>query len=158
MKQVIKPSTAILMNKALAQVVERGSGRRAQLPMTQAAGKTGTSQAYRDAWFIGYTGNYTAGVWVGNDNFKPMNRVTGGRIPAMIWQHMMNVIHEKIDLMPIFGLEDIPFKPNISIDQKKSEETKLITINSLNDAMIPILNQLIIFVKNEPIKLTESKN
>ena len=53
------------------------------------AGKTGTSQDFRDAWFVGYTANITAAVWVGNDNNAPMNKVTGGTLPAVIWKDFM---------------------------------------------------------------------
>jgi membrane peptidoglycan carboxypeptidase len=72
----------------LKATVQQGSGRRARLPIT-AFGKTGTSQEYRDAWFIGFAGNLVAGVWVGNDDFSPMKRVTGGSLPAEIWQAFM---------------------------------------------------------------------
>ncbi len=72
----------------LRGTVESGSGRRARLPI-RAYGKTGTSQDYRDAWFIGFAGNLVVGVWVGNDDFKPMKRVTGGSLPAEIWVSFM---------------------------------------------------------------------
>jgi penicillin-binding protein 1A len=68
--------------------VERGTGRRAQLPI-RAHGKTGTSSDYRDAWFIGFAGNLVVGVWLGNDDFTPMKRVTGGSLPAEIWVRFM---------------------------------------------------------------------
>lgn len=78
------------MNAMLSEVVQTGTGRRAKLangrPM---AGKTGTSQDFRDAWFVGYTANIVASVWVGNDNGAPMNKVTGGTIPAAIWKDFM---------------------------------------------------------------------
>lgn len=72
----------------LRGTVESGTGRRARLPIP-AYGKTGTSQDYRDAWFIGFAGNLVVGVWVGNDDFKPMKRVTGGSLPAEIWVTFM---------------------------------------------------------------------
>ncbi len=62
--------------------------RRAQLEFTYSAGKTGTSSAYRDAWFIGFTGQYVVGVWLGNDDFTPMSRVTGGSFPAQTWHEL----------------------------------------------------------------------
>lgn len=78
------------MNNMLAEVVLSGTGRRARLsngrPM---AGKTGTSQDFRDAWFVGYTANLVASVWVGNDDGTPMNQVTGGTIPAAVWKDFM---------------------------------------------------------------------
>lgn len=88
--RVAHPATIGQMNAMLSEVVESGTGRRARLangrPM---AGKTGTSQDFRDAWFVGYTANLVASVWVGNDNGAPMNKVTGGTIPAAIWKDFM---------------------------------------------------------------------
>lgn len=72
----------------LRGTVERGTGRRARLPI-RAHGKTGTSQDYRDAWVIGFAGNLVVGVWVGNDDFSAMSRVTGGSLPAEIWATFM---------------------------------------------------------------------
>jgi len=69
-------------------VVERGTGRAARLDGF-AAGKTGTSQNYKDAWFIGFSELLVVGVWVGNDDGMPMNKVTGGRLPARIWKDFM---------------------------------------------------------------------
>ena len=63
-------------------VVEDGTARRAMLDGITAAGKTGTTNAYRDAWFVGYTGNFVCGVWFGNDDYSPTNRMTGGSLPA----------------------------------------------------------------------------
>lgn len=78
------------MNAMLAEVVKTGTGRRARLANNRPmAGKTGTSQDFRDAWFVGYTANMVASVWIGNDNGAPMNKVTGGTIPAVIWKDFM---------------------------------------------------------------------
>ena len=101
----------------LANVPKWGTGRRADLKMTTAAGKTGTTQSYRDAWFVGYTGNYTAAVWYGNDNYQPTNRLTGGSLPAMTWQRIMEFAHTGIDLLPIPG---IPQPENA--EPKKSDD------------------------------------
>lgn len=76
----------------LSHVINRGTGKKAQLPYF-AAGKTGTTQNYRDAWFVGWAGGYVAAVWVGNDNEKPMNKVGGGTIPAEIWHDVMLAAH-----------------------------------------------------------------
>ncbi len=76
------------LDRLLRKVVSSGTGRAAQLPIP-AAGKTGTSQDYRDAWFVGYAGNLVVGVWVGNDDESAMNRVTGGSVPARIWKRFM---------------------------------------------------------------------
>ncbi len=85
---VIAPELVGLMNEMLTGVITRGTGKSAALPRP-AAGKTGTTQEYRDAWFIGYTADLVAGVWLGNDDNSPMNRVTGGSLPAAAWRSFM---------------------------------------------------------------------
>ena len=85
---VVAPELAGAMNEMLAGVIARGTGRSAALPRP-AAGKTGTTQEYRDAWFIGYTADLVAGVWFGNDDNTPMNKVTGGTLPAAAWRDFM---------------------------------------------------------------------
>jgi penicillin-binding protein 1A len=105
-RRVLSEGAAVAMNSILVQIPEWGTGRRAALPMTRAAGKTGTTQSYRDAWFVGFTGNYTAAVWFGNDDFTPTKRLTGGSLPAMTWQRMMSYAHQNIELKPIPGIEE----------------------------------------------------
>jgi hypothetical protein len=75
----------------LNEVVLYGTGRAAALPDREVAGKTGTSSEFRDAWFVGYSNELVAAVWVGNDDFKPMKKVTGGSLPAQIWNGFMKV-------------------------------------------------------------------
>ena len=82
------------LNDMLNAAVVYGTGRRAALPDRPAAGKTGTTQDFRDAWFMGYTAQFAAGVWVGNDNGTPMNHATGGSLPAEIWKQVMRIAHE----------------------------------------------------------------
>lgn len=99
------------MNDMLNAVVVMGTGKGAALPAHPAAGKTGTSQNFRDAWFIGYTGHYLAGVWVGNDNGSPMNRVTGGSLPARIWKAAMTEAHRGRRPKPLPGTYTSSLKP-----------------------------------------------
>ena len=87
-RRILDAEAVLQMNSMLEDVINRGTGRRAQLPF-YAAGKTGTSQDYRDAWFVGFTGKYVCAVWVGNDDNSPMRGVTGGTLPAEIWQKVM---------------------------------------------------------------------
>lgn len=105
-EQVVAREDAIDLNFMLSHVPEIGTGRRAQLEFTVAAGKTGTTQAYRDAWFIGYTGKYTASVWYGNDDFTSTRRMTGGSLPAMTWKEIMSAVHTEQDILPIPGAVD----------------------------------------------------
>jgi penicillin-binding protein 1A len=106
--RVLSEQAVAYMNQMLVKVPEEGTGRRGALPNIRSAGKTGTTQAYRDAWYVGYTGNYTAAVWLGNDDFTSTRNMTGGSLPAMTWQRMMAYVHQNIELKPIPGL-DAPF-------------------------------------------------
>ncbi|MCK5777723.1 MAG: PBP1A family penicillin-binding protein [Rhodospirillales bacterium] len=89
---VVPPHLVGPMNNMLHKVITDGTGKAAAFGR-DAAGKTGTSQNYRDAWFVGYTANYMAGVWLGNDDGAPMNHVTGGSYPARIWRDVMAQAH-----------------------------------------------------------------
>ncbi|MGB7204686.1 MAG: PBP1A family penicillin-binding protein [Anderseniella sp.] len=88
-KQVIPREVAADMNRMLGQVVTAGTARRADLGYTPVAGKTGTTQSYRDAWFVGFSGKLVTGVWYGNDDYSPTNNATGGSIPASTWKAFM---------------------------------------------------------------------
>ncbi|BCH26013.1 penicillin-binding protein [Mesorhizobium sp. L-8-3] len=103
--RVLSEKAAAQMNSMLVQVPEIGTARRAALPGIRSAGKTGTTQAYRDAWYIGFTGNYTCAVWLGNDDFTSTRNMTGGSLPAMTWQRLMAYAHQNIELKPIPGIE-----------------------------------------------------
>ncbi len=89
------------MNNVLVQIPEWGTGRGAKLEGIPTAGKTGTTNAFRDGWFVGFTGNYVGAVWFGNDNYASTNRLTGGSLPARTWQRFMTVAHEDAPLVPI---------------------------------------------------------
>lgn len=91
--RVISPEHVAEMNDMLMTTIEIGTGQKGSLDPHPAAGKTGTTQSYRDAWFIGYTGHYVTGVWIGNDDNTPMKRVTGGGLPTMIWRDLMLYAH-----------------------------------------------------------------
>lgn len=90
-QQLFSQDVALEMNDLLWQVVQEGTGRAAAVPGHDVAGKTGTSADYRDAWFIGFSPEIVTGVWVGNDDNSPMNKVTGGLLPAQIWDGFMRV-------------------------------------------------------------------
>ena len=98
------------LNSMLRSVVTDGTGRRTQLDYANNAGKTGTSSAYRDAWFMGYTGQYVTGVWLGNDDFTPMARVTGGSFPAQAWKEYMTAAHDTDNIPDVPGVPPHPLQ------------------------------------------------
>jgi penicillin-binding protein 1A len=102
-KQVLDTRVVQDMNFMLNKVVEEGTGKRAILEGIPVAGKTGTTNGYKDAWFVGYTGNLVASVWYGNDDSTPMNEMTGGTLPAMTWHEVMNLAHQNLEIRPIPG-------------------------------------------------------
>ena len=102
-KQVLDTRVVHDMNFMLNKVVEEGTGKRAALEGIPVAGKTGTTNGYKDAWFVGYTGNLVASVWYGNDDSSPMNDMTGGTLPAMTWHEVMNLAHQNLEIRPIPG-------------------------------------------------------
>jgi penicillin-binding protein 1A len=123
-EQVISPEVARDINMMLNKAAEEGTGRRAMLEGMRIAGKTGTTNAYRDAWFVGYTGNYVAGVWFGNDDYTVTNRMTGGSLPAMTWQQIMSYAHQGVEIRPIAGVEgDVPRAAPRVVAQSKPNGT-----------------------------------
>ncbi len=107
-RRVMPAQVAADINMILNQAVEAGTGRRAIVEGVKGAGKTGTTNAYRDAWFAGYTGNMVAAVWYGNDDYAPTNRMTGGSLPAMTWQKIMAYAHQGVELKTMPGVQPSP--------------------------------------------------
>ena len=102
--RVISPEVLSDINLMMSDVVVRGTGTRAALSRNPMAGKTGTSQEFRDAWFVGYTASLVAGVWVGNDDNKTRTKkVTGGGLPAKIWRDFMEPAHAQLPVEPLPG-------------------------------------------------------
>lgn len=94
-ERVLSPNAVAKGNQLMMAVIQSGTGRAANIGR-EAAGKTGTSQEYRDAWFVGYTPDIVAGFWVGKDDNRPMHKITGGSIPARMWHDFMMDAHKGI--------------------------------------------------------------
>jgi penicillin-binding protein 1A len=121
-RQVISTQVATEMIYMMNKVVEEGTGKRAMLDGIRTAGKTGTTNAYRDAWFMGYTGNFVCGIWFGNDDFAPTNRMTGGSLPAMTWHDIMTYAHQGIELKSLPGL---PAEPATQVEAQTTSGAEL---------------------------------
>ncbi len=100
-ERVISEKAAKQLIYMMNQVIETGTGQRAKIDGRPAAGKTGTTQAARDAWFIGFTADYVVGVWMGNDDNTPLKGVTGGGLPAEIWRETMVRVSKGLDVTPL---------------------------------------------------------
>ncbi|MEJ6477922.1 MAG: penicillin-binding transpeptidase domain-containing protein, partial [Octadecabacter sp.] len=100
-ERVIREEAARQLTWMMHQVVERGTGQRAAIDGWEIAGKTGTTQAARDAWFIGFSGDYVAGVWMGYDDNTPLTGVTGSGLPAEIWHETMTRILADLQPTPL---------------------------------------------------------
>lgn len=139
-ERVISKQAAANLTYMMYQVVEAGTGRRARIPGWQVAGKTGTTQAARDAWFIGFTADYVAGVWMGYDDNTPLTGVTGGGLPAEIWQETMTQV--QADLAPR------PLPMTIPDQRLARSETRIGEAEDRNSEADNAAEQIIIDVLN----------
>ncbi|WP_425348607.1 transglycosylase domain-containing protein [Pararhizobium arenae] len=105
--RVLDPEIVSEMNQMMLGVIDHGTGKNARLKGWEAAGKSGTTQSFRDALFVGFTNNLTTGIWFGNDDGKSMKKVTGGGLPAKAWHDFMTAAHEGLSPSPIFGTTGI---------------------------------------------------
>ncbi len=113
--QIVAPHALREMNDMLTGVVTEGSGKGAAIDRP-VAGKTGTTQDYRDAWFIGFTADYVGGAWFGNDDGTPMHKITGGTLPTQLWHNVMLAAHKGLPVRPLPGLgpEEIPAEDGVA--------------------------------------------
>jgi penicillin-binding protein 1A len=100
-ERVISEQAAGQLTYMMAQVINEGTGRRARLDDREAAGKTGTTNSARDAWFVGFTADYVVGVWMGYDDNRPLTGVTGGGLPAEIWHEVMVRVNDGVPVKPL---------------------------------------------------------
>ena len=118
-ERVISEGAARALTYMMAEVLNSGTGGRARLDDREAAGKTGTTQSARDAWFVGFTADYVVGVWMGYDDNSPLTGVTGGGLPAEIWHEVMVRINKGVDPKPL--ITEIPESTYVPVDPSTTE-------------------------------------
>jgi len=126
----VNPQSVSTLIDMMQDVIRYGTGRRATLGRP-VAGKTGTSSDYHDAWFLGFTGNYITGIWLGNDDNKPMKKVTGGSLPAGVWHDYMMEAEYRLPQRDLMLELPEPAYPAIAAEYQP--ENGLIDLNDLND-------------------------
>jgi penicillin-binding protein 1A len=112
--QVIEPRNVAMMNTMMQETLLSGTARKAEIPGWMAAGKTGTSQDFRDAWFIGYTADLVTGVWLGNDDNSPTRKATGGGLPVEVWTRFMRAAHQGVPVAVLPGSQVGGFFSNVA--------------------------------------------
>jgi penicillin-binding protein 1A len=112
--QVIDPRNVAMMNTMMQETLLSGTAHKAELPGWMAAGKTGTSQDFRDAWFIGYTSKLVTGVWLGNDDSSPTKKATGGGLPVEIWTRFMKAAHQGVPVAALPNSQAAGFFSNFA--------------------------------------------
>ena len=103
--RIVEPRYVAMMNAMMHETIATGTARKADVPGWPAAGKTGTSQDFRDAWFVGYTGHLVTGVWLGNDDNSPTRKTTGGGMPVDVWTRIMKPAHQGVAIAGLPGLQ-----------------------------------------------------
>lgn len=145
-ERVVSQRAAGQLIYMMQQVINSGTGGRAKLGSRPAAGKTGTTSSYRDAWFVGFTEQYVAGVWMGYDDNTPLKGVTGGGLPAEIWQAVMTEIHEGL---PELALSTVSPDGSGIIMSSGSSTPKVVTSGSADDPLAAALAGVMNTVENE---------
>jgi penicillin-binding protein 1A len=112
--QVIEPRNVALMNVMMQETLISGTARKAEIPGWVAAGKTGTSQDFRDAWFIGYTAHLVTGVWLGNDDNSPTRKATGGGLPVEVWTRFMRAAHQGVPVAALPNTQGSGLVPTLA--------------------------------------------
>ncbi|MGP9788660.1 transglycosylase domain-containing protein [Roseinatronobacter sp. NSM] len=139
--RVISEQSAQMLTWMMTRVLQDGTGGRARLPDRPAAGKTGTTQAARDAWFIGFTADYVAGVWMGYDDNSPLTGVTGGGLPAEIWHEVMTRVHQGLPARDLPMLE--PQRPVMDDRSfRAAPEPRQAPASTLDDTIRGILGSI----------------
>ena len=135
-RRVLDHRVAGYLTAMMEETIRSGTGTRAALPDGRpAAGKTGTTQAARDAWFIGFTADYVTGVWMGNDDNAPLTGVTGGGLPAAIWRETMVRLHDGLPIRPLPALRPERRPPAQPVADRGAEDEETLLGAILSDVM-----------------------
>ncbi|MCV6825895.1 MULTISPECIES: transglycosylase domain-containing protein [Halocynthiibacter] len=137
-ERVISRNAAEQLTYMMHQVVESGTGHRAKLSGYQAAGKTGTSQSARDAWFIGFTADYVTGVWMGYDDNTPLTGVTGSGLPAEIWHETMVRVMDGLPATPLPMINGQPAAPYVGNDSPSRNNQRQKSSNPIENLLIQL--------------------
>ncbi|MBT8426259.1 MAG: glycosyl transferase, partial [Silicimonas sp.] len=138
-ERVIQQEAAQQLVYMMHQVVEAGTGQRARLPGRQVAGKSGTTQAARDAWFIGFTADYVAGVWMGYDDNTPLTGVGGGGLPAEIWKETMSRVHKHLPARPL-PMATVAPQPQVATERSQRQNRS--GQNAVDRVILNVLDEL----------------
>jgi penicillin-binding protein 1A len=126
--RVISPPHVSAMNQMLQETLITGTAKRASIPNWPAAGKTGTSQDFRDAWFVGYTGALVTGVWLGNDDSSPTKKASGSNMPVDVWNKFMRVAHQNLQVIDLPGggqqYRDGPLFPPADVRDNRQQDDR----------------------------------
>jgi penicillin-binding protein 1A len=144
--RIIEARYVAMMNQMMQETLLTGTAHKAELPGWPAAGKTGTSQDFRDAWFVGYTSHLVTGVWLGNDDGTPTKKITGGGLPVEVWSKVMKIAHQGVPVAGLPGLSGsapltamlppAPLAPRSQIAEAGSRAATPAKSNGLDDWLL----------------------
>ena len=141
-ERVITEQAARQLTYMMSEVINRGTGSRARLNGRPSAGKTGTTQAARDAWFIGFTADYVAGVWMGYDDNTPLSGVTGGGLPAEIWHETMTRVHDGLPVRDLPMSAPAAPSPRVATEQRQRSRSGSNADNAVERVILNVLSEI----------------
>jgi penicillin-binding protein 1A len=135
--RVMSPESDAEVTGMMVETVKTGTGKAARLDERPSAGKTGTTQDYHDAWFVGFTADLVTGVWIGNDDYAPMVKATGGGLPAHIFKAFMEQAESGKPVLPLTALADLPVAETTSVDNNAAQPDPPSALDRLIDSLSP---------------------